>query len=306
MVRVSRQGEIELPYVGKIKVGGMVLEDVEKAIQTAYVPKVYKDLIAHVEVVLPETTNVLVVGAVTRPGLVQLRRTQRSLLHAIVGAEGASSVASGLVTLRRLRRPAEEVTLNLRDPEELRASLTLDPLEQGDIVTVQAAMPNTIFVGGLVMTAHPQPYPPGIAPTVLQAIAASGGLRTDVTPREATLIRRMPDGRDVHVKLNLDRITTGQDRNIELAAGDILWVPDTVETRVQDWINRNIFLRAGVSATWNISYNTTGLNWLNNNAKAESLANQGTTGTTSGSQASQFNALDFLGRNALLQNLAAP
>ena len=28
--------------------------------------------------------------------------------------------------------------------------------------------------------------------TVLQVLAAAGGLRTDVTPREATLIRRMP------------------------------------------------------------------------------------------------------------------
>ena len=112
----------------------------------------------------------------------------------------------------------------------MQAALSLDPLENGDIVTVHAATPNTVFVGGLVNVPRPQMYPQGVEMTVLQAIAGAAGLRTDVTPREATLIRRMPDGTDAHVRLNLDRITRGQDPNLVLAAGDILWVPDTLET----------------------------------------------------------------------------
>jgi len=293
-VRVDRKGEIDLPIVGKIKVADLQLEDVEDTIQKAYVPKVYRDASVHVSLVEVDTTDVMVVGAATLPGLVQLRRTERNLLHAIVGAGGVSELASGQVTLRRLRRPSEEVTLNLTDPEELKAALSLDPLENGDIIRVHAATPNTIFVGGLVNAPSVQPYPQDVNINVLQAIAAAGGLRTDVTPREATLIRRMPDGKDVHVKLNLDRITTAKDPNITLAAGDILWVPDTLETRVQDWINRNIFIRGGFNAT--VGYNVTGIEYMNRRGQ-QSRRYGG------GSLEDSFDPYGFLLRNQALQGL---
>ncbi|MBN1512277.1 MAG: polysaccharide biosynthesis/export family protein, partial [Phycisphaerae bacterium] len=200
-VRVDREGSILMPIVGKIPVGNLELGEVENAIVGAYVPSVMKDLelVVHVELIMPETTHVLVHGAVLQPGLVPLRRTERNLLYAIVGAGGVSDMASGIATLRRICRPEEPVTLDLTKPEQLRAALTLEPLEDGDIVLVEAAPVNQIIVGGLVNAPRPQVYPPRTQITALQAIAVAGGLRTDVTPREATLIRRMPDGTDAHV-----------------------------------------------------------------------------------------------------------
>lgn len=259
-VRVNREGMIELPAVGWVKVADLELEDVENAVRKVYVPQVFRDVSVTAALVSAEMTNVLVVGAVLKPGLAPLRRTERNLLFAICSAGGVTDVAAGRVTLRRLRRPAEEVTLDLTTREGLKAALALPPLEHGDIVNVQMKPPS-VFVGGLVMAPRALPLPSGTEITVLQAIAASGGLRTDVTPREATLIRRMKDGRDVHVKLDMDRMTTGRDPNITLAVGDILWVPDTIETRVQDWVNRNIYLKGGFSA--NVSYNVTGVEWMN-------------------------------------------
>jgi len=122
------------------------------------------------------------------------------------------------------------------------------------MVVVEAATPNTIFVGGLVIAPRPQSYPPGVRVSVLQALAAAGGLRLDVFPREATLIRRAPDGRDVHVKLDLNRLKNNRDPNFLLAAGDVLWVPHTVETRIHEWIGQNISLRAGAAANANVTY----------------------------------------------------
>ena len=295
VVRVTREGLVELPLVGMVKVGEMELEDAEAAIRKAYVPKVYVELVVHVEVLSPEATRVLVHGAVQTPGLVSLRRTERSLLFAIVAGGGVTESASGNVTLRRLRKPGDEMTLNLLDPGQLQAAMALDPLENGDMVSVEASTPNTIFVGGLVLAPRPQPYPFGVKVTVLQALAASGGLRTDVTPREGTLIRKMPDGREVQVKLNLDRITTGKDPNITLLAGDVFWVPDTLETRVQDWINKNIFLRAGFVATGNYSIN--GLDYMNSNARNASV------GSSSKSLTDQYNPFGSLLQNAALQSI---
>jgi protein involved in polysaccharide export with SLBB domain len=270
----------------------MELEAVDEAVRGAYVPSVVKDAAVHVELVTPETTNVMVTGAVTAPGLVALRRTERNLMFAIVGAGGASNLASGRVTLRRIRRPTEQVTLDLTDPTQLRAALALKPLQNGDIVNVHAATPNTIFVGGLVNAPSPQPYAPGVEVSVLQAIAAAGGLRTDIYPKEGTLIRRMPDGKDAHVKLELDRIADGRDPNILLAAGDVLWVPHTFETRVQDFINRNIFLRAGVT----VNYSVTGIEFLNRHKLQ--------AGRYGGDLEDSYDPFGFLTRGAAIQTLA--
>lgn len=293
-VRVDRNGAIELPVVGALKVAGMELEDVEDTIQQAYSPSVFKETVCHVELASVETTNVLVVGAVTGPGLVPLRRTERNMLYAIVSAGGVSELASGQATLRRVRRPQDTVTFNLTDPVQLSSALAIEPLQHGDIVYVHAAQPNTIFVGGLVNRPGPQDYQPGARINVLQVLAAANGVRTDVFPKYGTLIRQDPDGRDAHVRLDLKRLATGQDPNIQLAAGDILWVPETFETKVQDFLNRSFFLRAGVSVT----YNVTGMDFLNR--RDMQSARYGGTNLQD-----TYDPLGFLGQNTLLRNLSA-
>jgi polysaccharide export outer membrane protein len=273
--RIASDGTVHLPMVGKVQIGGMTLEQAEAVIHETYVPDYHVQAVVHVEVSEAATTNVMVVGAVGLPGLVSLRRTERNLLYATARAGGASQTASGLVTLKRLRRPEEQTTLNLRDPKDLKTALGLDPLADGDIVTVHAAKSNTIFVGGLVNAVGPQTYPPGTHATVLQAIAAAGGLRTDLIPIEGTLIRRV-DGKDVHVKLHLDRLTKGEDENIELAAGDILWVPHTIGTRLHEIFNNTVYVRAG--AVYQASYTDVG-----SNLRGDEKDREGTSTTIIGS-----------------------
>lgn len=292
-VRVDRNGEVDLPFVGAVQIGDLELEDVENTIRATYVPTYVKDSVIHVAIVSVDTTNVLVVGAVTDSGIVPLRRNERTLLFAIVGAGGVSQLASGHATLRRIRRPTESMTFNLTDPRELNKSLQIDPLEDGDIVSVHAAMPNTVFVGGLVYRGGPQMYPAGSPATVLQALAAAGGVRTDVFPTEGTLIRRMPDGSDVHVKLDLRRMAKGQTPNLVLAAGDILWVPETTGTRVMQWFNSNIFFRAGVS----VNYSVSGIEFMNRSGQQS--RNSGNVG--GGNLESSFDPFGFLGQNQALQ-----
>lgn len=250
--RVNSQGYVRLPLVEPIQINDMSLEEVEEAVRRAYVPKIFRQLSVLAQVVDPQSTRVLVIGAVSAPGLIELNANERNLLFALVRSGGVTNNASGLATLKRIRQPGDEVVVNLKDPQGLTDALTMAPLQNGDIINVHAAMPNTIFIGGLVNAPRTQTYPAGVEMTLLQAIVGAGGLRQDVTPREATLIRRMPDGTDAHVRLDLDRIASGQDPNITLSPGDILWVPHTAETRVQDWINRNVFFRAGMSFTYNL------------------------------------------------------
>ncbi|MEK6675429.1 MAG: polysaccharide biosynthesis/export family protein [Planctomycetota bacterium] len=293
--RVDRNGEIDAPIVGRLNVSKLELEDAEKVIHTAYVPAVYSQAVVHVATGDLKTTKVLVIGAVTTPGLIPLRQNERTLLHAIVGAGGASESASGETTLRRVRRQGAPEVFNLRDTGQLQQALAIASLDEGDIVEVQAARPNTIFVGGLVNRVGPQMYPSGSEITILQALAAAGGPRTDVVPLEGTLIRHNPDGSDIHVKLSLGRLARGQDANLALAAGDILWVPETFGTRVQEFINKNIFLRAGVSVTYNVS----GLEFLNRASQQSGRSGGGND------LQNAFDPLGFLQRGTALQTLTS-
>lgn len=292
--RVSRDGTIQLPLVEQpIPIQGLELSEAEDTIRRTYVPSVYRQASVHVQLARPEMVSVLVAGAVAQPGLVQLPRTQRNLLFAIAGAGGVSQLASGEVVLRRLRTQ-EETRYNLLMPGQLQQVLTSAPLLNGDVVIVQAAAPNVIFIGGLVQAPHQQVNPPGTEMNILQAIASAGGVRTDVTPSEITLIRRLPDGKDIHVKLDLDRIQKGKDPNVVLAPGDIVWVPETLLTKAQDWANRNLFIRAGASAI--VTYNVTGLDFINSNAERATFG-------TGGDLEDRFDPFGFLIRDQQLQNI---
>ncbi len=250
--RLNDEGQIDLVMVGKLDVNDLTIQEAEAAIRQAYVPRYFREASVHITLEQAAPTRVIVMGAVTNPGLITLRRTDRDLLHAVIAAGGMSLMSSGQVTLQRLRQPDKTVTVDFTDPTGIKAMLTMEPLQSGDIIRVHPATPNTYYVGGLVNAPRPQTYPPGTTITVLQALAGSAGLRTDVTPSTATLVRRMPNGEDVHVKLNLKRVMKGDDPNIALKPGDILWVPETSLTKFQDLVNRVFYLRVGANVAYNL------------------------------------------------------
>ncbi len=289
-VRVDRNGEVDLPIVGAVKVGDLEIADAEDAIKDAYVPSVVRAASVNITIVDYDLTNVVVTGAAATPGLVPLRRSERNLLYAVANAGGVSSDASGRVTLARVRNPQERMTFDLRDPIGVAEALEAGPLRNGDIVRVEPATPNVVFVGGLVNQPGPQVFPTGVPRTLLQVLASAGGARMDLVPRQAYLIRRMPDGSDARVKLDLDAIQSGEEENIMMAAGDILWVPHTAGTRIHEFINRNVFIRAGYS----LVYTSEGLHYLNSTAADQFRG---------GDLEDSFDPFGFLTRGAGIQSL---
>jgi len=248
-LRVNNDGAIVPPLVGPVPVQGLTLTEVERALHTAHVPAVVKDLSVFIQLGEVETTTVLVAGAATNPGLVRLRQNERNILYALALAGGFGETAtagglsrdiSGRVRYRPVNPARPEVVYNLADMNDFRRVLQLPPLESGDVLIVEAAESSAVYVDGLVNRPGPIMIPPRSSLSALRAVTAAGGLRDLLDVKDATLIRTAADGQDLHVKLNLSEMFAGRQPDVALRAGDILHIPYTLDTFLQDWFFRNL------------------------------------------------------------------
>ncbi len=239
-LRVHDDDAVMLPMVGQVTVTGLDLKGAEKAIYDAHVPTYVKDMSVFVELGESEVTTVVVVGAAGESGLVRLPRNERNLVYALSRAAGFSSMGSGRVCIQPARPERPELTYNLTNINDLRRALLAPPLESGDLIVVEPAEMNAIFVTGLVNAPAPIPLPQHGNLSLVRTLAAAGGLRDFLDPEEATLWRKLPGGQQVRAKIDLADVLAGKAPDIALRPGDVLDIPHTAKTRVREWVAANI------------------------------------------------------------------
>ncbi len=250
-VRVQDDSSVSLPVVGAIDVTDADLAELERMIVTAHVPKVVRDLTAYVQLKRTEQTTVFVQGSVLRPGIVRLDDNERTALHALAQAGGFMADSSGRLRVSPITSNASERVYDFNHINDVRQSLQAERLESGDVVTVEAADPRLIYVTGILNQPAAVQIPRDRELSVMRVVAAAGGLVDFLEPEEATLWRKLGDGRQVRVKLDLDEIRSGKGQDIALRAGDILDVPHTLGSRFRQWVVENIKIGPfGVTATY--------------------------------------------------------
>jgi protein involved in polysaccharide export with SLBB domain len=250
-LRVHDDGTIMLPMVGKVKVVGLDLKGVEKALYDAHVPKYVKDMSVFVQLGDPEETTVFVVGAAGESGPVRLARNERNVLYALARAAGFSPAGSGRVSIQPIRPDGLRLTYDLSDINDLRRALIAPPLESGDMIVVEPAEISAVYVTGLVNVPGPILVPQNGKLSLVRAVANAGGLRDLLDPQEATLWRTLADGQQVRVKLALADVMAGKTADMDLYPGDVLDVPHTAETRFREWFAANVRLGPfGVTAMY--------------------------------------------------------
>lgn len=249
-IRVNQDGLVTLPMVGEVKLQGLTLSGVDDAIRRAYAAGFIKDLVVYTELVQPLTTTVVVVGDLVQQGLVTLPSNERNVLYAITAAGGVSIENTRRVRVRPVRPDEPEIEYNLTNADDLRRALTAPPLESGDLIFVDAAEESAIYISGVVNRPGPILIPRSSSLGFRTVIAAVGGFRDYLTVRDATLLRRLPDGQVVRVKLEVNKIMNGELPDLQLRAGDVVQVPSTLDTFAQEWVLKNLLLgpfRLGVN-----------------------------------------------------------
>jgi polysaccharide export outer membrane protein len=179
--RISDKGTIPMPLIGETKVAGMSQQDAASSIAGKLKDGKYlKNPQVSIALTTLRSRQVSVLGLVTRPGRYALDDTSNKLTDVIAAAGGIAAGGSEQVTVVRNGQPHKVDLL----------AKAFD-LQNGDTVQVERAP--VFYVYGEV--AHGGAFRLENDMTVMQAIAAGGGITPRGSERRIKLRRPGADGK---------------------------------------------------------------------------------------------------------------
>ena len=240
-VRVNGQGEISLALVGPVKVSGLSPQAIEKRLAQLYREGEYINTPQiSVEVKEYRHQRVMVTGAVKTPGPHEVIGP-RTLLEMLGKAGGLTEQAGETVQVIR-SQSASEVRKALKgkaigsfspgsetivvDLKRLvdQGALELNlPIKNGDVIYVPFAQ--DAYVLGAVTTPKNVPVKNNI--TATQAVAMAGGQHIILASNQVTIVRLNDRGETTTLTLDLKKVTAGQEADIPLKGGDIVFVQES-------------------------------------------------------------------------------
>ena len=221
--RVSSDGNISIPLIGYVRVGGLSSSEAEAEIEA----QLRQHLIVNdpqVSVYAKEFTSsgISVAGEVAKPGFYSALGPHR-LFDVLQAAGGLSERASGSVTISHRGDLQNAVKVEFsQDPAEMvRSNVELHP---GD--TVFAAKAPMVYVLGEVNKPGGYILNSASAMTVLRVVAAAGGPTRSASVGGTKMVRRTPSGLQ-ELPVPLKAILRGKTTDMPLSADDILFVPSS-------------------------------------------------------------------------------
>jgi polysaccharide export outer membrane protein len=223
-VRVGADGKAQLALIGSTHLAGLTGQEASEMVARELREHNFL-LRPQVNVLIKEYSSqgVSVMGEVQHPGVYQVLGP-RTLLDVVSMAGGLTTVADTRITVKRRTGTEENVTVKLKN-DDAQSSLSNDvQIYPGDLVLVPRA--GLVYVlgdvnkpGGFVMQDNGKI-------TLLQALAQAGGASQTAAVNRAVLLRKNGDGY-VKNKLQVGRISRGEDGDLELHANDIVFVPNS-------------------------------------------------------------------------------
>jgi polysaccharide export outer membrane protein len=228
-VRVSEDGSITLPLLGRVELGELSKDAAEQKIASMLQEKYVKNPQVSVFIKDYQSNRVALIGAVNKPGMYEIIG-RMSLLELISKAGGFTENAGNEMFVMREGKSG------------LRANLTIDlndlimngnqslniPLQPSDVVNVPIDRIIQIYVWGEVKNPGALAVRYSKKITLLQAIAQAGGT-TDSAKRSGVVITRKDEktGKETRMTVNLNEIMRGKKPNIMLMDGDVIFVPES-------------------------------------------------------------------------------
>jgi polysaccharide export outer membrane protein len=220
-IKVGPKGQVELPYLGTVILGGLTPSEAAAYLSNALKDRgILVDPQVSVELMDSPTRVVTMIGEVMRPAPIPVFG-QLHLLDAISACGGFTPLASHTLTIRR-RGASEPIMVELGvDPKMSYVSNI--PLLPGDTVIVPRV--GNVFVVGEVKTAESFPLSTNTPITVMRAISMAGGLKYSAALSKARIIRTTADNQHVEIRFDLAKLMNGKQQDIALVSDDVLFIP---------------------------------------------------------------------------------
>ncbi len=227
-VRVSEDGSITLPLVGRVMVEGLTQEGVVQKLTELLQAKYVKN--PQVTIFIKEYKNqqVAVIGAVEKAGSYELVG-RKNLLQIISMAGGLKDTAGNEIFILREGPDGQSSTIPI-DLKELmvNSNPALNvPIEPNDVINVPVDREIRVFVMGRVTRPGAVKAKLSEGITLLQAIADAGGLAEGAKESSITVTRKDKAGKEQKIKVNLKDIIKGKKKDIKLQEGDVVFVPES-------------------------------------------------------------------------------
>lgn len=234
---VSPDGEVALPRVGILNVGGQTLAQVTATLNER-LQRFYDE--PEVTLVMKSFSNnkVFVLGRVANPGAVHF--TGRGTLLEALSLSGGlpvDTVRSFLTRCMIIRGKDMVIWIDLRDLLENGNMALNASLQNNDIIFIPQSEDQMAYVMGMVRM-------PGVmllrsSMTVLDAIMQSGGLSRDANPDEVYLVRQH-EGQGMVERIDFAAMVEKGDlrKNYVLKDGDILYVDEQGASKFNYYLSR--------------------------------------------------------------------
>jgi polysaccharide export outer membrane protein len=276
-VRVADDGTVVVPLVGKVNVVGMEVVQAEQTVNAQSVARgIFRNPCITVAMRQCRTRRVTVVGAVNKPGPVELPRGGSSLMTALIAAGGLTKEAGTEVEIRHTDSrqgplaaqaavgpngstvlasyqqspaPVASTAIKVDLTSATTGAVKVPDLCDGDVVHVDKRMLKPIYVIGLVHKPGEFPYPTSQEIRVLDALALAGGVSNPVA-EDVLVIRRLPNAKEPsRIAISIQAAKNGSD-NLLLAPGDTVTVEQTPLTVTVDMIQTFVRFGIGASMSW--------------------------------------------------------
>ena len=229
-VRVSQDGAISLPLLGRVELDGLTQQGVIDKLTTLLQAKFVKNPQVTVFIEEYRSRQVAVLGAVTNPRSYELVG-HKNLLQVLSMAGGITDAAGDRAFILREGPDggAGPTTIAI-DLEDLvvRGTQALNiPIEPNDVINVPIDREIRVFVMGRVNQPGPVTAKLSQGLTLFQAVAGAGGLAQGAKKTAIMVSRKDKTGNETKFKVNLKDIIKGKKVDMRLQEGDVVYVPES-------------------------------------------------------------------------------
>lgn len=229
-VRVSEDGSITIPLLGKIKVEGLTRSELERKLANLLEKNYLKNAQVTIFIKEYQSKRVSVIGAVRNPGNYELigKQTLLQMLSLAGGLTREAETAEHIIVIRQYPDgKSKSLKIELEDLM-LKGNPKLNiPVNPGDIINVPVMRFTDIYVFGQVTKPGHIKMKKNSHLTLLRAIAKAGGF-TDRARKSGIIIKRLVNNKEIKIKVNVKKILRGKKPDIILKPNDVVFVPESI------------------------------------------------------------------------------